>query len=75
MFGEKSGNPDELTMRLMALMNTRIDEDRLKRLHRCAEGVTPEDFEEYAKLWRLAEGVGAGGTDDERVREYDWLPD
>jgi hypothetical protein len=71
MFGEKSGNPDDLTMRLMGFINTRIDEDRLKRLHGCAAGVTPEDLEEYARLWRWAEGVGTGGTGEACARGWD----
>ena len=68
MSGENDAKPDELTLRLMCLLNSKMDDEQLKRMHESRKGCTRAEVAEYVRLWELTEGVGVGPA---YVRERD----
>ena len=45
MSGEKGAKPEELTLRLMGLFNSWIDDEQLKRMHESRKGCTLAEVE------------------------------
>ena len=58
MRGEFDAKPDELTFRLMCLMEAKTDVDVLKRVHDNRKGCTRAEVGEYVRLWELADEIG-----------------
>lgn len=57
MSGDEGEKRDELKERLMGLMNSWIDDERLKRMHESMKGSTQAERKEYWWLQRMAEGI------------------
>ena len=57
---KNDAKPDELTLRLMSLLNSKLDDEQLKRMHESRKGCTLAEVDEYERLLGLAEGIGVG---------------
>ena len=55
MRGEIDAKPDELTFRLMCLLESKTDVEQLKRVHENRKGCTRAEVGEYMRLWALVE--------------------
>ena len=57
MRGEIDAKPDELTFRLMCLMEAKTDVEQLKRVHECRKGCTRAEVGEYVRLWAEVDAI------------------
>ena len=57
MRGDIDAKPDELTFRLMCLLEAKTDVEQLKLVHENRKGCTRAEVFEYMWLWELAEEI------------------
>ena len=57
MSGEIDAKPDELTFRLMCLLEAKIDVEQLKRVHENRKGCTRAEVVEYMQLWAQVDAI------------------